>query len=240
MTYDWLNMFTIKKQAAGSTCHFLPKMSGQNLRRVQKRESRARQTVRYHHLAFIAKYTERKYNHIYKEADNFYQELYQLYPNKRKLTTCLEFKNWEMQIKRTQDSTTVTQMSPTDEETTTTRMPPTDEETTTTRMPPTDEETTTTRMPPTDNFKINIPLMSPVEVQCIKDTVMFEEIYPSLTEEISNEMVEQIIRDIRESDNARDIFNNDEYDEDVNDIINAEINDSLNELSSLEKELLRY
>ena len=198
-------------------------MSGQSLRSVRRRESRARRTERYHHLAFIAEYTRRKYNDIYKEADNFYQELYQLYPTKTRLTTCHEFKAWETQIKKTQ-------MPPTDEETTTTT-------TTTIQMPPTDEETTTTttiQMSP----EINIALMNSVEVQEIKDTVMFEEIYPSLTEEITNEMVEQIIHEIRESDNGRDIFNNDEYDEDLNGIINAEINNSLNELSSLEKELL--
>ena len=33
MAYDWLNMFTIKKQTTGSTCHFLPKC----LKEVQRR-----------------------------------------------------------------------------------------------------------------------------------------------------------------------------------------------------------
>ena len=221
-------------------------MPGPTLRTVQKRENRAKHKNRYHHLAFIAEYTQRKYKEIYKEADRFYQKLYPLYPNKTKLTTCIEFKVWESEIKKLQDSATITRMPDVetttrmqDEETTTrmqdeettTRMP--DEETTT-RMP---DEETTTRMP--YNIQINIPLMSAAEVQETRDTVMLQDIYPSLTEEINPEILEQVIRDIQETDIARDIFN-DEYDEDINDILNIEINNSMNELSALEKELLNY
>ena len=194
-------------------------MSTQNLRCVQKRESRARQTARYHHLAFIAEYVRIKYNENYKEADNFYWQLYQAYPHKRKLTTCHEFKAWEIQTKKHKDSTTTTQTSPAEDH-------PEDHP----------EEKTT----PTDNLQINVPLMSPVEVQATKDMVMFEAINPSLTEEISDDLINEIIRDIQENDAYGIFSNNNEYDEDLNDEINDEINASLNELSAIEKELLRY
>ena len=202
-------------------------MSGQNLKTVRKRENRLKHKERYHHGTFIAEYTRKKYAAIYKEVDDFYQKLYQLYPNKTKLTTCVEFKVWEAETKKTQDSTTITRTSHTDEETTT-------------RM----DEETATQTTSTNNIQINIPLMNAEEVQETKDMVMFEEIYPSLTEHINPETLEEILRELQQSDITCDMFNNnnndDEHDEDINDIINSAINDSLNGLSELEKELSIY
>ena len=197
-------------------------MYGKTLRLVRRRESRARQKERYHHLAFIAEYTERKYKDIYKEADSFYQKLFKIYPNKTRLTTCTEFKAWELEIKNTQASTTTTRMAPTSSSSG-------------------DEETTTTTpidLSLTHDIQINIPLMDSLEVQETRDTVMFQDIYPSLTEEINPEILNQVIQEIQESDVNRDIFNH--TDEDINDILNSEINDSMNELCPLEKELLKY
>ena len=236
MAYDWLNMFTIKKQAAGSTCHFFAKMSEKALRTTRKRESRARQKERHHHYAFIAEYTERKYTHIYEEADNFYKKLFKRYPTKTRLTTCPEFKAWELEIRKNQAQTT-TQMASTNRSS--------EDPTTTTQMASTNrssEETTTTPidLSSTDNMQINIQLMDSTEVQETRDTLMFQDIYPSLMQEINPETLQQIIREIQESDVNRDIFNYTESDEDINDILNTEINNSMNELSALEEELLMY
>ena len=117
--------------------------------------------------------------------------------------------------------------------------------TTTTQMASTNrssEETTTTPidLSSTDNMQINIQLMDSTEVQETRDTLMFQDIYPSLMQEINPETLQQIIREIQESDVNRDIFNYTESDQDINDILNTEINNSMNELSALEEELLMY
>ena len=82
--------------------------------------------------------------------------------------------------------------------------------------------------------------MNSVEVQETRDTVMFQNICPSLTEEINPEILNQVIQELQQESDIRDIFNNPEFDEDLNDILNSEINDQMNELSPLEKELLKY
>ena len=195
-----------------------------SVRTSRKRENRAKHKERYHHGAFITEYLRKKYEPIYKEADDFYQKLYQLYPNKTKLTTCVEFKRWEKETKIIQPSTTIT------------RTPHTHEETT----PRMDEETAT-QTAFINNIEINIPLMNAEEVQLSKDMVMFEDISPSVIEQINPEILEEIICELEQGDITCDMFNNmnndDHHDEDMNDIINSAINDSLNELSELEKEL---
>ena len=84
-------------------------MSGPNLKSIRKRENRAKHREKYHHGTFIAEYIHKKYKEIYNEADDFYQKLYRLHPNKTKLTTCVEFKAWEAKLK--QDSATATTSS---------------------------------------------------------------------------------------------------------------------------------
>ena len=194
-------------------------------RTLRKRENRTKHKERYHHGTFITEYIRKKYEPIYKEADDFYQKLYQLHPNKTKLTTCVEFKRWEKETKIIQPSTTIT------------RTPHTHEETTTTRM----DEETATQTTSINNIQINIPLMNAEEVQQSKDMVMFEDIYPLVIEQINPETLEEIISELQQGDITCDMFNNinndDHHDEDLNDIINSAINDSLNELSELEKEL---
>ena len=206
-------------------------MLGKTLRTERRRESRARQKERHHHYAFIAEYTERKYKHIYEEADIFYEKLFKRYPTKTRLTTCPEFKAWELEIKKDQDPTT-TQMASTNRSS--------EETSTTTPIDLSSAATTPIDLSSTDNMQINIPLMDSTEVQETRDTVMLQDIYPSLMQEINPETLEQIIREVQESDVSRDIFNYTESDEDINDILNTEINNSMNELSALEKELRMY
>ena len=211
----------------GCTWPLFVKMSEKSLMTTRKKENRARLKNRNHQLAFIAEYTRRKYKEIYEEADMFYQKLIVLYPNKTKITTCGEFKAWELQLKGTRDSST----------TTTT--------TTTTTQEPSTSSTSYEEMTPIDlcsipSMEINIPLMNSTEVQETRDTLMFQNICPSLTEEINPELLTQIIQELQQESDIRDIFNNPEFDEDMNEILNAEINDTMNELSPLEKELLKY
>ena len=201
----------------------------------KKRVNRAKHKELYHHGTFIAEYIQKKYKAIYKEADDFYHKLRPLYPNKTKLTTCDEFKMWAREITRTSHThqETTTRM---DEETTTTTVK---DEGTATVM----DEGTTTQPPHTmNNIRINIPLMNDEEVQLSKDAAMLENIYPSINDCVDPETVQQIIRELQETDIFKDdMFNTTtNNDEDLNDMINAEINDSLVGLSALEKELLMY
>ena len=92
---------------------------------------------------------------------------------------------------------------------------------------------------------ISIISMSQTEVQMAKDTIMFDAINPPLTCEISDDLIKEIIKDL-EGNDLHGIFNN-QYleatttDDDINDDeLNNEIYASLNELSDIEKELLKY
>ena len=155
-------------------------MSGKNLNSTRKKENRTRLKNRNHHLVFIAEYTRRKYKEIYEEADMFYQKLIVLYPNKTKITTCGEFKAWELQFLETQDSSTTTTTT-----TTTTTQEPSTSSTFYEEMTPIDLDS----IPSIPSMEINIPLMNSTEVQETRDTVMFQNICPSLTEEINPELL---------------------------------------------------
>ena len=79
---------------------------------IRKRQSRVKQAQAHRRVTFMAEYVRVKYCQIYEEADCFYKELVGQYPNKRKLTTCPEFKLWEKRTKtHEEDSTTTTQTS---------------------------------------------------------------------------------------------------------------------------------
>ena len=71
------------------------------------------------------------------------------------------------------------------------------------------------------------------QVREIQDTIVFDDIYPTLMEEINPNTLDEIITELQGSD----IFN---YDEDMCDALNNEIDISMNELSGLENELLNY
>ena len=88
--------------------------------------------------------------------------------------------------------------------------------------------------------------MSQEEVQLKKDMIMFEEIQPTLTEQINPEIVDEIIRELNQSPMTNDIFDNNDIvdnnddDEEMNDLISDAIEYNLNQMSELEKELLNY
>ena len=196
-------------------------MSGKVSRAEQKRQNRARQTARYHKLAFIAQYTEIKCESIYNEAELFYEKLRKQYPSKTKIATCPEFIAWKSDTIKGQNMEKQMVFTRTETEL--------------------HASTTTTTPPPTDlslngDMNLNIQLMNPTDVEETRTALIFEDIYPSLQQEMNTEIFKEIINEIQESD--PNIFN--DIDEDMNNMIEAEINRSLNEVDPLEKELLIY
>ena len=201
---------------------------GTNITTIRKRESRARHTELHQRATFITEYIRVKYEHAYEEADSFYRKLAEQCPLKRKLTTAPEFQVWKSKIIKS--NAAITDMAPISSSTTTTEL---------CDATPADVSSTTTtelyNAIPVD-VSLNIPLMNPVDVQETRDMVMFQDIYPSITEEINPKIINQVIREIEET--APDFF--DEYDQEMNSIIQDEINASLSMADPLEQELLYY
>ena len=192
---------------------------------IRKRQSRARHTEIHKRSTFIAEYIHVKYRHIYEEANGFYSKLAKKYPLKRKLTTSNEYKVWKSEIKNTDSATTPT----------TELLHHTTFETASTTNPTTTTPEPCTATAPMD-ISLNIPLMNQTDVQETRDTLVFQDIYPSLMEEINTEIFNQIVHEIEEED--PDFF--DDHDEDMNAFIQDEINISLNYADPIEKELLNY
>ena len=228
----------------------------------RKRQYRAAQRERYRSSVFITEYTRKKYRSIYEEANNFYQKLSKQYPTKTKVTTCPEFKAWEATLQKDYEPATLQK----DYEPATLQK---DYEPATLQK---DYEPATLQKdyePAENTIQLSIPLMNPAEIQEIQTSLVFQDIYPSLLEEINPETVNQIMNEIRESDDVDEIVSEimneiresddvDEIvseiiseieetnanlfncsDEDMNDMIEAEINNSLSQLDQLEKELLK-
>ena len=189
-----------------------------------KRESRYKHSQAHKRSTFIEEYIKTKYENIYEEANNFYCKLVAKYPVKRKLSTAPEYLIWEKEIKKAK----------TTGETTTERsniFQAKTGETTTERSNIFQAKTgeTATCVAPS----LNIELMNKDAVQETRDIIMFQDIFPSITEEIDSGIIEQIVHEI---ENDFDLFNNDE----MNPMIQNELNDDLNNIDPLEKELLQY
>ena len=182
---------------------------------IRKRQSRVKQAEVHRRASFISEYIRVKYGQIYEEADSFYYKLARQYPLKRKLSTAPEYIVWKTDVEKLNAATTAT-----------------------TELPDVEKLnaaiTATTELRDVD-ASLNISLMSPADVQETRDIQMFQDIYPSITKEINPEIINQVIREIQET--VPDFF--DEY-ENMDDMLNEEINNSLKELSPLEQELLKY
>ena len=225
-------MFTIKKQTAGSTCLFFANMSGKTLGTIRKRQYRAAQRERYRCSTFISQYTMEKYKDIYNEANRFYEKLDKQYPTKTKLTTSPEYKAWQASLEKNRDPG-ASRISSSITKTTTSSTTKTTSSTTKKTTSSTTKTTTHIDHSLQPSIELNIPLMDANEVRETQDTIVFGDIYPTLMEEINPNTLDEIITELQGSD----IFN---YDEDMCDILNNEIDISMNELSALEKELLKY
>ena len=217
----------------------MPK-KGEKRTAESKRESRARHSELHRRNTFIADYVRVKHERIYEEANNFFSQLFDQYPEKRKLTTASEFIVWEKQIKRLKTATTGMDFSSTMELHDTTASTPVELHDTTASTPVELHDTTastpvelhdTTASTPVD-VCLNIPLMNTSDVQQTRDMIIFDDIYPSIIQEIDPTIIDQIIQEI-EADTTFDLS-------DMDDMVQDEINQAMNELSPLEKELLQY
>ena len=195
----------------------MPK-KGEKRTAESKRESRARHSELHRRNTFIADYVRVKHERIYEEANNFFSQLFDQYPEKRKLTTAPEFIVWEKEIKRVKTPTTEMDFSSTMELHDTTASTPVELHDTTTSTPV--------------DASLNIPLMNTSDVQQTRDMIIFEDIYPSIIQEIDPTTIDQIIQEI-EADTTIDLS-------DMDDMVQDEINQTMYELSPLEKELLQY
>ena len=195
----------------------MPK-KGEKRTAQSKRESRARHSELHRRNTFIADYVRVKHERIYEEANNFFSQLFDQYPEKRKLTTAPEFIVWEKEIKRVKTPTTEMDFSSTMELHDTTASTPVELHDTTTSTPV--------------DASLNIPLMNTSDVQQTRDMIIFEDIYPSIIQEIDPTTIDQIIQEI-EADTTIDLS-------DMDDMVQDEINQAMYELSPLEKELLQY
>ena len=195
----------------------MPK-KGEKRTAESKRESRARHSELHRRNTFIADYVRVKHERIYEEANNFFSQLFDQYPEKRKLTTAPEFIVWEKEIKTVKTPTTEMDFSSTMELHDTTASTPVELHDTTTSTPV--------------DASLNIPLMNTSDVQQTRDMIIFEDIYPSIIQEIDPTTIDQIIQEI-EADTTIDLS-------DMDDMVQDEINQAMYELSPLEKELLQY
>ena len=216
-------------------------MSEKALSTIRKRQYRTAQRERYRRSTFISQYTMKKYKDIYDEANRFYEKLNNQYPTKTKLTTSLEWHVWQASLEKNHDpgasrissSTTKTTTSSTTKTTTSSTTKTTASSTTKTTTSSTTKTTPYIDYSLQPNIELNIQLMDANEVREIQDTIVFDDIYPTLMEEINPNTLDEIIAELQGSD----IFN---YDEDMCDALNNEIDICMNEPSALETELLKY
>ena len=205
-------------------------MSGPSLKSLKKQAYRVKHRERYSRSTFISEYVQKKYTAIYDEANQFFQELHLLHPKKTKLSTSIEYKMWEESLKK---DVATTQDSVTSDFNINIELMNAEEV----------QDVATTQDSVTSDFNINIELMNAEEVQLKKDTIIFEEIHPSLIEEIDPKIVDEIIQELNQTPIANDIFDNNgmfDDDEEMNEFINTAIQDDLNQMTELEKELLKY
>ena len=93
-------MFTIKKQAAGSTWHLLSKMGKERqLRRRRERDQTRKKQDRQDRL--MVEYIKVKYPVQYEEAREYYNSLNKQYSNVRDLRKTWRFKDFKTSTKST-------------------------------------------------------------------------------------------------------------------------------------------
>ena len=194
-------------QALCCTWHHLSKMA-LNIAPLNKSEKRRQRDYGRRRDSFETEYVRTKYPKVYDEAAEFYNNLREEYPEKHDLRKTNEFKQWKsMQKKRKQEITG-------------------------TPEPP----------PKTDNMALRIPLWNTNTLTSVQllQTVSMEvlgegTIYPSLQEEISSELIEEVLNELRQDPDLKDMF---EMVETEFEQIGAEI--EITEDNRLENELLQW
>ena len=201
----------------------------------RKAQYRAIHRERYRQAVFIAEYTRRKCISIYEEANKLYEQLSKQYPTKTKLTTCPEFKIWEKSLQKGRTPTApvdissersmqlnISLMNAND-------VQETQDSLVFASVYPSLMEEINHEIRESDD--VNIQVMDSTQMQ---DTPVIHDMQSSMTEEI-NIAANEIIKEIERCDD--NVFT---YDQDINDMVNIEINNMINELTPLERELLNY
>ena len=128
---------------------------------------------------FGMEYVQTKYPKIYNETMEFHDKLRELYPEKYDLRKTVEFKHFKLQQEK-------------------------------------EGQQPQTLKPPAmvDNLQLRIPLWdkatlsSTQSLETVAEEVLGEgTIYPSLQDEIPNELIEKILEELREDPDLKDIFN---------------------------------
>ena len=176
----------------GITCR---KMAQNTTKVIGKNQKRKDREVQRRTNTFGLDYVQVKYPEIYEETMGFYNELRKLYPRKHDLRKTAEFKRFKLdQEKDTMaDNLKLVQ----------------EKDTTVDNLKPVQEKDTMV-----DNLQIKIPLWdkgtlsSMQSLETVAEEVLGEGmVYPNLHDEISNELVEHILNELREDPELKDIFN---------------------------------
>ena len=178
-----------------------------NTAKLCKKDKRRQRDYGRRRDSFEMAYVKTKYPKIYDEATEFYNELRELYPTKCDLRKTDQFKVW----KSKQEQEKGKQDTP---------------------EPP----------PPADNMALKIPLFdtatltSAQSLQTISEEVLGEgTIYPSLQEEIPGELIEEVLAELRQDPDLKDLFSTVEEDFEK---LGAEI--EIPEDTRLEDELITF
>ena len=230
-------------------------------RSAKRRQARKARTDATRLDSFLADYIKHKYNNLYNEAKQFYDMLRHRYPSKLDLKKTKEYEFWKnntginltatrsnAQLETLQtppQSSKQTQPVPSDFE----QPSPSDSEQPTS---PSDEQTHSVHPDQcdyNDNLQLRIPLMKVTSIQkepmiitetletVTEETLAVGAIQPSLEQEISDELLEQIIEELQGDPELHNIFSTLEEQIDFEQLgMDIEINDD----NLLEKELLYW
>ena len=194
---------------------------------ARRRQLRKANKIIVRRELLITEYVRHKYNDIYSEAAQFYQDLDNAYPDKHDLRKTQEYKAWRLSVERahaniqTPDeivvkaSTTGSRsLSPGQSEQQESPSSTPDQSEQQEAQPPTEKH------PYVDNLQLRIPLMPytspknhPTTSTETPETVTEEmlavdAIRPSLCEELPQDLFEKIISELRTEPELKDIFTN--------------------------------
>ena len=131
--------------------------------------------------SFGMEYVRTKYPKIYGEALEFYEKIRKEYPRKYDLRKTIEFSQWKREQEKEQPL-----------------------------------EPQAPKTPPADNLQLSVPLWdtstltSAQNLETVAQEVLGEgTIYPSLQDEISSELIEEVLTELREDPDLKDIFETD-------------------------------
>ena len=156
----------------------------ENTRILKKKEQRRERDRKRRVDTFGMEYVRVKYPNIYDESMDFYEKTRENNPDKCDLRKTQDFKRWKLNLERKEQTTC---------------------------QPPIPKPPATSEL--TDNLELRIPLWdrdsltSAQTLQTVADEVLGEgTIYPSLQNEISNDLIEKILEELREDPDLQDIF----------------------------------